>query len=87
MENNELYSEKIIFMGLGLCAPWKKFGQKMKNFEIFFDFIDHHACLYLLTKFRQNRSKIGHVNCSFLKGPPVDFFKTHNFDLPHLWVN
>ena len=62
MDKNELFGEKIFFMGLAMCAPWKKFGQKMKNFEIFFDIIDNYACLYLLTKFRQNRSKIGHVN-------------------------
>ena len=62
MDKNELFGEKIFFMGLGMRAPWKKFGQKMKNFEIFFDIIDNYACLYLLTKFRQNWSKIGHVN-------------------------
>ena len=60
MDKNDLFGEKIYFMGLGMCAPWKKFGQKMKNFEIFFDTIDYYACLYMLTKFRQNRSKIGH---------------------------
>ena len=42
-------------------APWKKSGQKMKNFEIFFDTINYYACLYLLPKFHQNRSKIGHI--------------------------
>ena len=28
-----------------MCDPWEKFGQKMKNFEIFFDIIDIYACL------------------------------------------
>ena len=48
-------------------APWKKFGQKMKNLEIFFDIFDFHACLYKHIKFRQNRTKFGSVRASFSK--------------------
>ena len=47
---NKLFNGKIFFPGLGMCAPWKKFGQKMKNFEIFFDIIDNHACVYMHIK-------------------------------------
>ena len=59
MDKNKVFGEKKIFKGFGMRTPWKKFGQKMKNFEIFFDIINHYACLYMLIKFRQNRSKIG----------------------------
>ena len=45
MDKNELFGEKISFMGLGMRAPWKKFGRKMKNFEIFFDTFNYYACL------------------------------------------
>ena len=62
MDKNEHFGRKCFFKVLCMCAPWKKCGQKMKIFEIFFDIIDNYACLYLLTKFRQNWSKIGHVN-------------------------
>ena len=48
-------------MGLGMRAQWKKCGQKMKNVELFFDIMNYQACLYSLTKFRQNLSKIGHL--------------------------
>ena len=48
-------------------APWKKFGQEMKNLEIFFDIIDFHACLYMHIKFHQNRTKFGSVRASFSK--------------------
>ena len=44
------FDEKIFFMGYGVCAPWKKFGQKMKNFENFFDIIDNHTCVYMHIK-------------------------------------
>ena len=43
MAKNKLFGEKKIFLGLGMCAPWKKFGQKIKNFEIFFDDIDNRT--------------------------------------------
>ena len=69
MDKNELFGEKIIFMGLGMCAPWKKFGQKMKNIEIFFGFINSYACLYMQVKIRQNRSKFGSVITRYSKMP------------------
>ena len=37
MDKNELFDEKNFFEELAMGAPWKKFGQKMKNFEIFCD--------------------------------------------------
>ena len=51
MDKNKLFDEKKIFVGLGVCAPWKKFGQKMKNIEIFFGIIDSNACLNIHVKF------------------------------------
>ena len=60
---------------MGVCAPWKKFGQKMKNFEIFFDIIDNHICAHMhIKKF----FKIFHFSAKFLnylKGPSTDYFK------------
>ena len=59
----------MFFSKLGMRNPWKKFGQKIKNFEIFFDIIDFHACLYMHVKFHQNRSKFGSVITRFSKMP------------------
>ena len=39
MDKNKFFDEKIFFEELAMGAPWKKFGQKMKNFEISFDII------------------------------------------------
>ena len=39
-------AKKKFFGGLGVCVPWKKFGQKMKNFEFFFDIIDNNTCVH-----------------------------------------
>ena len=50
MNKNKLFDEKKKFKGLGVCAPWKKFGQKMKNFEIFFDIIDNHTFVHIHIK-------------------------------------
>ena len=69
MDKNKLFGEKNFFKGLGVCAPWKKFGQKMKKFEIFFDIIDSYAFLYMHVKFRQNRSKFGSEITRFSKMP------------------
>ena len=74
-----LFCEKQIFIGLGMCASWKKFGQKIKNFEIFFDVIDNHTCVYI-----QNKEifKLFHFSAkflNFLKGPPVEFFRDRFF--------
>ena len=46
MDKNKLFDEKNFFEELAMGAPWKKFGQKMKNFEIFFDIIDNHTCVH-----------------------------------------
>ena len=74
-------------MGYGMCAPWKKFGQKIKNLEIFFDIIDNHTCVHIHI---EKNFEIFHFLAKFLnylKGPPMDFFKTLHFRLPHAWVN
>ena len=65
----------------------QKFGQKMKNFKIFFENIINHTCVHLHI---EKNSKIFHFLAKFLnylEGPPMDFFKTLNFRLPHAWVN
>ena len=67
MDKNKVFGEKKNFKDFGMHAPWKKFGQKMKNLEIFFDIFDFHACLYMHIKFRQNRTKFGSVRASFSK--------------------
>ena len=79
MDKNKLFDEKKNFGGLGVCVPWKKFGQKMKNFEIFFDIIDNHACVHMHIK---KNFKIFHFLAKFLnylKGPPIEFFKNRFF--------
>ena len=45
MDKNKLFGERIFFMGVGMHAPQKKFGRKMKNFEIFFDTFNYYTCL------------------------------------------
>ena len=65
----------------------QKFGQKMKNFEIFFDIIDNHTCVHMHIK---KNFKIFHFSAKFLnylKGPSVDFFKILNFELPNACVD
>ena len=79
MDKNKLFGEKKIFKSLGVCAPWKKFGQKIKNFEIFFDDIDNHTCVHMHVK---KNFKIFHFSAkflNFLKGPPVEFFLNRFF--------
>ena len=75
MDKNKLFDEKNFFEELAMGAPWKKFGQKMKNFEIFFDIIDNHICAHMHIK---NFFKIFHFSAKFLnylKGPSTDYFK------------
>ena len=79
MDKNEHFGEKKYFRGLGVCAPWKKFGQKIKNFEIFFDIIDNNTCVHMHIK---KLFKIFHFSAkflNFLKGPPVEFFRDRFF--------
>ena len=81
MNKNKLFDEKNFFKDLGVCAPWKKFGQKIKNFEIFFDIIDNHTCVHTLIK---KNFKIFHFSVKFLnylKGPPVEFFQNRFFSI------
>ena len=87
MDKNKLFDEKNFFEELAMGAPWKKFGQKMKNFEIFFDIIDNHTCVHMHIK---KNFKIFHFLAkflNFLKGPSMDFFKILNFELPHACVD
>ena len=87
MDKNKLFVEKKFFMELAMGVPWKKFGQKMKNFEIFFDITDNLTFVHIHIK---TNYKIFHFSSKFLnylEGPSVDFFKTLNFQLPHAWVN
>ena len=58
MDKNKLFDEKIFFEELAMGAPWKKFGQKMKNFETFFDIIDSQTCT---SKKIQNFSLFGQI--------------------------
>ena len=51
MDKNKVFGEKNLLKGLAMCTPWKKFGQKMKNIEIFFGIIDSNACLNMHVKF------------------------------------
>ena len=67
MDQNKLFGKENFFKDLGMWAPRKKFGWKIKNFEIFFKVIEHYACLYMHIKFRQNRTKFGSVRASFSK--------------------
>ena len=79
MDKNKLSGEKNFFKGMGVCAPWKKFSQKIRNFEIFFDIIDNHTCVHMLIK---KNFKIFHFPVKFLnylKGPPVEFFRNRFF--------
>ena len=69
MDKNKLFDEKNFFEEMAMGAPWKKFGQKMKKFEIFFDIIVFYACLYMYIKFCQNWSKFGSVITRFSKMP------------------
>ena len=74
MDKNKLFGEKKFFKGLGVCTPWKKFGHKMKNFEIFFDVIDNHTCVHMHIK---KNFKIFHFLTkflNFLEGPPIKIF-------------
>ena len=87
MDKNKLFGEKKFFKGLGVCAPWKKLGQKMKNFKFFFDIIDNHTFVHIHIK---KNFKIFYFSAKFLnylEGPSVDFFKILNFQLPHACVN
>ena len=78
MDKNEHFGGKFFFRVLGMCAPWKKFGQKMKNFEIFFDVhmdtsvIDNNIkknfeFFYFLAKFLYSNANAGcdknHFRC------------------------
>ena len=79
MDKKKLFDEKNIFEELAMGALWKKFGQKMKNFEIFFDIIDNHTFVHIHIK---KNFKIFHFSAkflNFLKGPPVEFFRDRFF--------
>ena len=79
MDKNKLFCEKYFFLRLGVCASWKKFGQKIRNFEIFFDIIDNHTCVHM------HIQKNFKIFCflakflNFLEGPPIEFFRDRFF--------
>ena len=79
MDKNKLFGEKKFFKGFGVCAPWKKFGQKIKNFEIFFDIIDNHTCVHMLIKKNFKIFRFPAKFFNFLKGPPIEFFQNRFF--------
>ena len=86
MDKNKIFGEKNFFEELAMGAPWKKYGQRMTNFERFFDIIDNHTCVHMHI---EKNFKICHHLAKFLnylKGPSVDFFKILNFELPHVCV-
>ena len=79
MDKNKLFCEKYFFLRLGVCASWKKFGQKIKNFEIFFEIIDNHTCVHMHVQknFKIFRFLAKFLN--FLEGPPIEFFRDRFF--------
>ena len=79
MDKNKLFGEKYFFLRLGMCAPWKKFSQKIKNFEIFFEIIDNHTCVHMHVQknFKIFRFLAKFLN--FLEGPPIEFFRDRFF--------
>ena len=79
MDKNKLFGEKYFFLRLGMCAPWKKFSQKIKNFEIFFEIIDNHTCVHMHVQknFKIFRFLAKFLN--FLEGPPTEFFRDRFF--------
>ena len=87
MDKNEHFGEKKFSKGLRVQAPWKKFGQKIKNFEIFFDIIDNNTCVHMHVKKNFKIFDFLAKFLNYLEGPPVDFFETLIFELPHAWVN
>ena len=79
MDKNKLFGEKYFFLRLGVCAPWKKFSQKIRNFEKFFDIIDNYTCVHMHV---ERNFKIFYFSAkflNFLKGPPVEFFRNRFF--------
>ena len=50
-----------------MCAPLKKFGQKIKNFEILFDIIDNHTCVHMHVK---KNFEIFHFSADFFSWSP-----------------
>ena len=70
---------KIFFSEVGRVRFMEKFGQKIKNFEIFFDIIDNHTCVHMHVQknFKIFRFLAKFLN--FLEGPPIEFFRDRFF--------
>ena len=79
MDKNKLFGEKYFFLRLGVCTPWKKSSQKIRNFEIFFDINDNHTCthMHVQKNFKIFRFLAKFLN--FLEGPPIEFFHNRFF--------
>ena len=56
MDKSKLFSKKKFFNKLGMLAPWKRIGQKMKNFIKFFRFLNQCTSDYYHDKFCRNRT-------------------------------
>ena len=71
--------KNIFFLRLGVCASWKRFGQKIRNFEFFFDIIDNHTCVHM--DVQKNFKIFGFLAkfLNFLNGPPTEFFRDRFF--------
>ena len=88
MDKNKLFGEKKFFKGLVVCAPWKKFGQKMKNFEIFFDvYMDKSV---IVNNFKKN-FKIFNFLAKFFPWsahaqPQKKIFLTKKFIFVHIFI-
>ena len=81
MDENKLFGKNFFFRWLGVCAPWKKCGQKMKNFEIFCDIIDNHACVHMRIKKNFKIFRFLGKFLNYLKGPPLEFFLNWFFSI------
>ena len=56
IDKSKLFSKKNFFNKLGMRAPWKNIGQKIKIFKFFFRFLNQYTSDYYHAKFRQNQT-------------------------------
>ena len=88
MDKNKLFDEKNFFEELAMGAPWKKFGQKMKNFEIFFDvYMDTSVIVNNIKK----NVKMFHFLAKFFPWsadaqPHEKYFFTKKFIFVHIFI-
>ena len=78
---------KNIFYGVRHARSMEKIWPKNEKFWNIFWYY-WLLCLSLFAHQISSKSvKNWPCKSPFLKGPQVDFFKTHYFELPHAWVN